>query len=68
MKAWVLKTTNRKYVDSLDEITNAELNMATLWPTRKSALSEGFVWFDDFFGQDSLKIKAVKVEIKETVK
>ena len=65
MKAWVLKTTNRKYVDSLDEITDVKLNKATLWPTRKSALSEGLVWFDGFFGQDSLKIKAVKVEIKE---
>ena len=69
MKAWVLKTRNRKYIDSLDEITDVKLDRATLWPTRKSALSEGLVWFDDFYvdssDKDSLKIKAVKVEIKE---
>lgn len=63
MKAWVLKTKNGKYVDSLNEELGS-LKMATLWPTRKSALKEGlFPWEDSMF--EIPKVKAVKVEIKE---
>lgn len=64
MKAWVLKTKNGKYVDSLNEDIDSKLNMATLWPTRKNAFREGLFFMDEFT-EDLPKVKAVKVEIKE---
>jgi len=65
MKAWVIKIKNGKYMDNLDECLQP-LNMATLWPTKKSALDEGLPMVKGLFlVDDSSEAKVVKVEIKE---